>query len=180
MAVNNLPHQIFSKLGALWRITLLMIALCCLPSCADQLVDQIPVIPISPLDELSKEIYADSLLLNRGLISRKLGERGFTHIYGLAKFHVEGVPTSFDYDLVLISCRKGPQRMHLLTTIHKTYNSTADIFRMDQTDFRLSGVFANEGDLSNPLSIELLPTLPGADAVILVVDNEGKISKLAL
>ena len=179
MAANNLPYPSFSKLDTMGRIAGMLVALCCLLSCADHLIDQIPTIPVTPLQDLSNEVYTDSLLLNKGLISRKLKERGFTHIYGLARFHVEDVPTSFDYDLVLISCRKGPQSIHLLTTIHKTFNSATDIFRVDPTDFKLSGVFANERDASYPITIELVSAVRGSDAVILMVDLEGKISKFA-
>ncbi|NND07922.1 MAG: hypothetical protein HKN87_16205 [Saprospiraceae bacterium] len=156
---------------------LLLIVISFTWSCADSLLDEIPSVNVSALEDLSMKVYVDSLHLDQGLFSRKLEERGFTNIYGLAKFNVDQVPTSFNYELILLSCTKGPERHHLLATIHMDYNAISDIFQINPRDYVLSGVFAHNE--VHPVGIELSPAKSNLNLVYLLINNDGKISKLA-
>ena len=155
----------------------LLMAACFTTSCADRLLDDIPKVDVSALEDLSTKIYPDSLHLNRGLFSRKLQKRGFTNIYGLAKFNVDQVSTTFNYELILLSYTHKSVHYQLLATIHMDYNSVADIFQLNPSDYVLSGVFAHNE--VHPVGIELTPARPNLNLVYLFINNDGKINKLA-
>ncbi len=117
-----------------------------LTGCLDDSLQQLPVIEIAKPFQEQPFQYQDSVVINRGFLYRKLTEQGYDELHGLARFDFSklGHGDLFDYDPLLLSCKKGGSTIRLLVTVHRSYKSILDILAIDPSAQEILQIYPNE------------------------------------
>ncbi len=129
--------------------------------CSDPQLDEIPVYNLTEPHH-NPITFPDSLSLDDGLLYRKLSENDYTDIFGLAKFTLPISREAFEYDLILVSCRRGSQKLRLLITIHHRFNAVQDVFAFNARQFELWEIVPEPEDPHAVLTAQLNSRSAGA------------------
>ncbi len=117
---------------------LLLIMVCFfLVKCVD---DSLTLLPEVLVEHPNREVpfrFTDSVAISDGMLYRKLIEKGYAGLSGLAKFAFPNEPVTPSYDLLLISCSKEDKAWRFLVTVDRRFQSIQDITGIDPTEHEI-------------------------------------------
>ncbi len=148
--------------------------------CIDQSLQQLPIVAIERSYRELPFKFGEGVKIEEGLLYRKLKENGYEDLVGLAQFTFPKLPVdkTLDYDLFLLACQQGLDKIQLLVTVHKKYNSVLDVFAINPLEQEVLQIYPDAETLSI-LEIDLIPKSAFASNVQqifkLKVSMEGEI-----
>ena len=162
-----------------------LIFLCLLlaAGCVDDSLDHLPLFEIEISYRQEPFEFKDQVRIEKGFLYRKLRENGYHDLHGLAKFTFPNLTSEqqFDYELLLLSCTQGLDRLQLFVTVHKKFKSVLNVFALDPGEQQILQIYPNVETMSS-LDIDLVAANENStiaqQVFKLTVDKNGKIEQL--
>ena len=121
------------------KIKFLLLIIVCffLVRCVDDSLTQLPEVNVERPNQEVPFRFTDSVNIDDGMLYRKLIEKGYEDVYGLAKFAFPNEAVTPSYDLLLISCSKEDKAWRFLVTVDRRFQSIQDITGIDPTQHEI-------------------------------------------
>ena len=125
--------------------------------CVDESLSGIPIVAIERSYRELPFKFGEGVKIEEGLLFRKLKENGYEDLRGLAHFTFPLLPVenAFEYELLLLSCQQGLDRIQLLVSVHKKYRSVLDVFALNPVEQEILQIYPDAETLSI-LEIDLI------------------------
>ena len=152
-----------------------------LVGCIDDSLQQVPIVLIERPYREQPFQFSDSTEINQGLLFRKLKERGYEDLWGLARFDFSKLSAAeaFDFDPLLLRCEYQGQILQILVSVHRTFQSVLDVFAIVPSEYEILQIYPSEDGAR--IIVDLIQTSDFAmdrqQIFKLSINREGKIAQ---